>query len=95
MTELACWVARIVTNVIAIVVVQSLYSIWKEEELVNKRLHDLSIVTAQLPRECSMNSLNSQYYQNNAFNGSLDQLSPNLKRYISDFNLIISFSKIK
>lgn len=73
MTELACWVARIVTNVIAIVIVQSLYSIWKEEELVTKRLQDLSMATVQIPRDAS--TLNSQYYQNNAYHDSMDHLN--------------------
>lgn len=80
MTELTCWLARILANVIALVVVHSLHSIWKEEELVSKRLQDLTMTAVTIPRDTSLNSLNSQYYQNNAYENSMEQLNLGLKR---------------
>ncbi|KRT85337.1 hypothetical protein AMK59_375, partial [Oryctes borbonicus] len=79
MTELACWLARILANVVGFLIVHSLFSLWKEEDLVEKRLHDLSMTTVTIPRETSLNSLGSHYYQNNAFESSLEQLN-RLKR---------------
>lgn len=61
-TELACWFARIMANVIEIIVIQSLYTIWKDEEMVGKRLQDLSMTAIPIPRDSF-----SQGYQNNAF----------------------------
>ncbi|KAB0792135.1 hypothetical protein PPYR_14096 [Photinus pyralis] len=81
-TELVCWFARILANVIEIIIIQSLYSIWKEEELVTKRLRDLNVMIP-IPRETSLNSVvhNSiPAYQNNAFEGSIEQLNSNIKR---------------
>lgn len=81
-TELVCWFARILANVIEIIIIQSLYSIWKEEELVTKRLRDLNVMIP-IPRETSLNSVvhNSiPAYQNNAFEGSIEHLNSNIKR---------------
>lgn len=83
MTELACWLARILANVLALVVVHSLHSLWKEEDLVSKRLQDLSLTAVTIPGETSLNSLNSQYYQNNAFENSMEHLNLGLKRAAS------------
>lgn len=82
-TELVCWFARILANVIEIIIVQSLYSIWKEEELVAKRLRDLNVMIP-IPRDASLNSLHNPVpvYQNNAFEGSVEHLNSGLKRYI-------------
>lgn len=74
-TELACWFARILANVIEIIIVQSLYAAWKEEELVAKRLRDLSLQAVTIPRDTSLNQLNSQYYQNNGYQSSVEQLN--------------------
>lgn len=79
-TELACWLARIIANVVEVIIVQSLYSTWKDEEIVNKRLRDLNMTAIPIPRE-NLGPLNSQFYQNNAYENSLDQLNVNgLKR---------------
>lgn len=79
-TELACWLARIIANVVEVIIVQSLYSTWKDEEVVNKRLRDLNMTAITIPRE-NLSPLNSQFYQNNAYENSLDQLNANgLKR---------------
>ncbi|KAF2901131.1 hypothetical protein ILUMI_05050, partial [Ignelater luminosus] len=80
-TELVCWFARILANVIEIIIVQSLYSIWKEEELVAQRLRDLNVMIP-IPRDASLNSLHNPVpvYQNNAFEGSVEHLNSGLKR---------------
>ncbi|KAK5649144.1 hypothetical protein RI129_004036 [Pyrocoelia pectoralis] len=81
-TELVCWFARILANVIEIIMIQSLYSLWKEEELVAKRLHDLNVMIP-IPRETSLNSVVHNpipAYQNNAFEGSIENLNSNIKR---------------
>lgn len=91
MTELACWIARIAANVIAVIIVQSLYSIWKEEEIITKRLHDLNMSSMQIPRDAS---LNSQYYQNNAYENSVDNLNSGLKRYNVKNFLLFAIIKI-
>lgn len=77
-TELACWLARIIANVVEIIIVQSLYSTWKDEELVSERLRDLTMTAIPIPRE-SLSPLNSQFYQNNAYEHSMEQLNQ-LKR---------------
>lgn len=66
-------------NVVEIIIVQSLYSAWKEEELVNERLRDLTMTAIPIPRE-SLSPLNSQFYQNNAYEHSIEHLN-DLKRY--------------
>ncbi|KAK4884098.1 hypothetical protein RN001_000369 [Aquatica leii] len=80
-TELVCWFARILANVIEIIIIQSLYSMWKEEELVAKRLRDLNVMIP-IPRDTSLNTLHNSIpvYQNNAFEGSIENLSTSLKR---------------
>ncbi|XP_022911911.1 uncharacterized protein [Onthophagus taurus] len=84
MTELACWLARIVANVIGFVAIQSLYTIWKEEELVDKRLRDLNMTAVTLPRDpASLGALSAVHgYQNNAYDSSYDHVN-NLKRATS------------
>lgn len=81
MTELSCWLIRIVINVVQIILIQSLYTLWKEEDIVTKRLRDMTStgsVIGDVPP-----SINSQYYQNNGYDGSLDQLNmtDSMKRY--------------
>ncbi|KAF7274100.1 reduction in Cnn dots 6 [Rhynchophorus ferrugineus] len=80
MTELSCWLIRIVINVVQIVLIQSLYTIWKEEDIVDKRMRDMSAGSAMGE---PVPILNSQYYQNNGYDGSLDQLNMTntMKRY--------------
>ncbi|KAF5270871.1 hypothetical protein FQA39_LY08316 [Lamprigera yunnana] len=87
-TELLCWFARILINVIEIIMVQSLYSIWKEEELVAKRLRDLNVMIP-IPRDASLNSMHNSIpaYQNNGFEGSIENLSNNFKRVGSTSHL--------
>jgi hypothetical protein len=79
-TELASWLVRILANVIQLILIQSLYTSWKDEELVEKRLQDLNMTAIPIPRE-SLQSLNSQYYQNNAYDNSSEELNMTLKRY--------------
>lgn len=75
MTELACWLARILANVVGLLIVHSLYALWKEESLVEKRLRDLSMAAVTIPTDPSLTSLGSHYYQNNAFESSLEHLN--------------------
>ncbi|XP_018569966.1 uncharacterized protein LOC108909969 isoform X2 [Anoplophora glabripennis] len=79
-TELACWLIRIVVNVIEIILIQSLYTMWKDEELVNKRLRDLTMAAVPISRE-NLPPLNSQYYQNNGYDHSVEQINATLSRY--------------
>lgn len=81
-TELASWLVRIVVNVIQLILIQSLYTTWKDEEIVEKRLRDLTMAPIPIPRE-SLASLNSQYYQNNAYDNS-EEMNIGLKRYLQD-----------
>lgn len=69
-----CWFVRIVVNVIQLVLVQSLFTMWKDEELVQKRLNELNVqgVPVELERTAT---LNSQYYQNNAYAQSMESLN--------------------
>ncbi|XP_068894160.1 uncharacterized protein Rcd6 isoform X2 [Tenebrio molitor] len=82
-TELASWLVRILVNVIQLILIQSLYTSWKDEELVEKRLQDLNMTAIPIPRE-SLQSLNSQYYQNNAYDNSSEELNMTLKRAASN-----------
>ncbi|KAJ8976312.1 hypothetical protein NQ317_010266 [Molorchus minor] len=79
-TELACWLIRIIISVIELVLIQSLYTMWKDEELVGKRLRDLNMAILPIPAE-SMPPLNSQYYQNNGYDHSTEHIDSNLSRY--------------
>lgn len=79
-TELACWLIRIVVNVIQLILIQSLYTLWKDEELVIKRLRDLNMTAISIPRD-NLPPLNSQFYQNNGYEHSMDNLNTNLKRF--------------
>lgn len=76
-TELTCWLLRILVNVIQLVLIQSLYTIWKNEDLMDKRLQELTGVSIG-PEGAS--PINSQYYQNNGYDVSVDQLDGSLKR---------------
>lgn len=78
-TELSCWLIRIVVNVIELILIQSLYTMWKDEEMVVKRLRDLNMTAIPIPSE-NLAPLNSQYYQNNGYEHSMDHLNTNLKR---------------
>ncbi|XP_019865222.1 uncharacterized protein LOC109594441 [Aethina tumida] len=79
-TELSCWLIRIVVNVIELILIQSLYTMWKDEEMVVKRLRDLNMTAIPIPSE-NLAPLNSQYYQNNGYEHSMDHLNTNLKRF--------------
>lgn len=94
-TELTCWLARILANVIEIVLVQSLYTSWKEEEIVSKRLRDLSLQAVTIPAETAAYHQNGgPFYQNNAFNTSMEQLQylGSLKRASSTPHLFGNFA---
>lgn len=66
-----------IANVVEVIIVQSLYSTWKDEEVVNKRLRDLTLAPVPVPGE----SIGPhQFYQNNAFEGSVEHLNATLKR---------------
>ncbi|XP_008192713.2 uncharacterized protein Rcd6 isoform X1 [Tribolium castaneum] len=80
-TELASWLVRIVVNVIQLILIQSLYTTWKDEEIVEKRLRDFTMAPIPIPRE-SLASLNSQFYQNNAYDNS-EEMAMGLKRAAS------------
>ena len=64
---------------IQLILIQSLYTSWKDEEVVEKRLRDLNMTAIPIPRE-SLPQLNSQYYQNNAYDNS-EEINMTLKRY--------------
>ncbi|XP_045460863.1 uncharacterized protein LOC123671189 [Harmonia axyridis] len=74
LTELICWFVRIVVNVVQLVLVQSLFTMWKDEELVDKRLRELNVQGVPVQMEGSA-TLNSQYYQNNAYAQSVESLN--------------------
>lgn len=79
-TELACWFIRIVVNVIELVSIQSVYSMWKDEEIVEKRMRDLAVAAAiPIPPE-TMAPLNSHIYQNNGYEHSVEQIESDLRR---------------
>lgn len=60
---------------IELILIQSLYSIWKDEELVEKRMRDLAIA-ASMPIQAE----NSHMYQNNGYEQSLEHLETDLRR---------------
>lgn len=78
MTELVCWLARVLANVFGVVIVQSLYSTWKEEELVMKRLHQMNLTALPMQRDPELNVPNSHFH-NNAYAASIEHLAT-LKR---------------
>ncbi|XP_028139777.1 uncharacterized protein LOC114333973 isoform X1 [Diabrotica virgifera virgifera] len=84
-TELTCWLIRILINVIEIILIHSLHAMWKEEELLHKRIRDLNMVAISLPGE-NLSPLNSQFYQNNAYELSTEHLNT-IPRYGSTPNL--------
>ncbi|CAH1960181.1 unnamed protein product [Acanthoscelides obtectus] len=86
MTELACWLVRISVNVIEVVLVQSVYTIWKDEDLVNKRFRELNMAAITLQGE-EIPPLNSEFYQNNGYEHSIENLNATLSRYGSTPNL--------
>ncbi|KAJ8926053.1 hypothetical protein NQ315_009908 [Exocentrus adspersus] len=75
-TELACWLIRILVNVIELILIQSLYTMWKDEEMVDKRLRDLNMTAIE-----NLPPLNSQYYHNNGYDHSMEQINATLSRY--------------
>ncbi|CAH1960182.1 unnamed protein product [Acanthoscelides obtectus] len=79
MTELACWLVRISVNVIEVVLVQSVYTIWKDEDLVNKRFRELNMAAITLQGE-EIPPLNSEFYQNNGYEHSIENLNATLSR---------------
>lgn len=72
MTELVCWLARVLANVFGVVIVQSLYSTWKEEELVMKRLQQMNMTSIPIPRDPE---LTSSHFHNNAYAASIEHLA--------------------
>lgn len=54
---------------------------WKDEELVNKRLRDLNMAPMPIARE-NLPPLNSQYYQNNGYDHSVEQINATLSRWV-------------
>lgn len=79
-TEIACWFIRIIVNVIELILIQSLYSMWKDEELVEKRMRDLAIAAAIPIQTDTLGALNSHMYQNNGYEQSLEQLESDQRR---------------
>lgn len=77
-TELSCWLFRIIVNVIQIILIQSLYTLWKDEDLINKRIQELSVVSVSAE---NAPALNGHYYHNNGYNGSVEHFNESLKRY--------------
>ncbi|XP_067000823.2 uncharacterized protein Rcd6 [Anabrus simplex] len=83
--ELAYWICRVLCNIAGVVCVQSLYSTWKEEKLVMRRLQDLNmtpvIANPALSRRNSIgnNSMKNGSagggYQNAGFINSTARLS--------------------
>ncbi|KAL1501011.1 hypothetical protein ABEB36_006417 [Hypothenemus hampei] len=73
-TELCCWLLRIMINVIQMVLIQSLYTLWKDEDLIDKRIQELSGVAVV--------GADPQFYHNSGFEHSpVDQVDGSLKRY--------------
>lgn len=88
-TELSCWLTRILVNVVQLILVQSLYSTWKDEEIIVSRLAHInggirsgSVINGSIAPE-------NLYYQNNAFTQSIENLSSGIayKRAASIANL--------
>ncbi|CAG9862209.1 unnamed protein product [Phyllotreta striolata] len=72
-TELSCWLIRIVVNLVEIILIHSLHSAWKHEQLVHKRLRDLNLMNVAVPAE-NAPPLNSQYYHNNGYEHSMEHI---------------------
>ncbi|XP_066151766.1 uncharacterized protein Rcd6 [Euwallacea fornicatus] len=77
-TELSCWLLRILVNVIQLILIQSLYTVWKDEDLTEKRFQELTAVAIGAENG---SGINGQYYHNNGYDTSVDQLDGSLKRY--------------
>ncbi|KAJ1520871.1 hypothetical protein ONE63_003956 [Megalurothrips usitatus] len=88
LTEITCWACRLLINVAGVVSVQSLYSSWREESEVMRRLRDLnmsSTMSTSNGRRGSVASSNGGIpahglalglaYQNEGFVGSMSQLN--------------------
>uniref|UniRef100_A0A1B6DAB0 Uncharacterized protein n=1 Tax=Clastoptera arizonana TaxID=38151 RepID=A0A1B6DAB0_9HEMI len=79
LTELTCWVCRAVVNVAGMICVQSLYSTWREEKQVLRRLRDLNTASTLPNRRNSVSGnghiKNALAYQNSGFSGSCSQLN--------------------
>ncbi|XP_034235042.1 uncharacterized protein LOC117641656 [Thrips palmi] len=85
LTEITCWACRLFINVAGVVSVQSLYSSWREESEVMRRLRDLNMSsTMSNGRRGSVASSNGVVpnhgmlglaYQNEGFVGSMSQLN--------------------
>ncbi|PSN34901.1 hypothetical protein C0J52_16511, partial [Blattella germanica] len=86
LTELICWACRLICNIAGLVCVQSLYSTWKEEKIVLRRLQALNM--ASILAEGSSNPavlagnghpkngmVSAAGYSNAAFMGSTTNLS--------------------
>lgn len=81
MTELVCWLARVLANVFGVVIVQSLYATWKEEEDVLKRLQNINMTSVQREPE-----LPTSHFHNNAYAASIEHFGT-IKRYLQKFVL--------
>ncbi|XP_069684896.1 uncharacterized protein Rcd6 [Periplaneta americana] len=86
LTELICWVCRLVCNIAGLLCVQSLYSTWKEEKIVLRRLQALNMASILTENGSSSTSIagnghskngivQAAGYTNAAFVGSNTSLS--------------------
>ncbi|XP_060536594.1 uncharacterized protein LOC132708331 isoform X2 [Cylas formicarius] len=75
-TELSCWLLRIIVNVIEIILVQSLYTTWKDEELDDKRLRDLTVPGTV----ANTTPFTAPFYQNAGYEQSVNNFNELLTR---------------
>lgn len=86
LTELICWACRLICNIAGLICVQSLYSTWKEEKVVLRRLQALNMASVLAESGSSASNIatnghpkngivQAAGYTNAAFMGSTNSLS--------------------
>lgn len=65
LTELICWACRLVCNIAGLLCVQSLYSTWKEEKLVLRRLQALNMASILVDSGSSATNITSNGHHKN------------------------------
>ncbi|XP_075219270.1 reduction in Cnn dots 6 isoform X2 [Lycorma delicatula] len=110
LTELTCWICRVVVNIAGLICIQSLYSTWKEEKDVVRSLQGLHMKSLERPRRVSVVS-NGEVkgglgYQNAGFSASTTHLNsaklsstkqlavPSLKRSVSSASQYSVLSRV-
>ncbi|KAK7791175.1 hypothetical protein R5R35_005382 [Gryllus longicercus] len=78
LTELIYWSCRVICNIAGLICVQSLYSTWREEKLVLRRLQDLNMsnINRNMPSNGHLkNGSSTPGYQNGGFVASTGRLN--------------------